>query len=400
MRHKKTLIILLSIITLAAILRTYRINVRPLYEDELLSLRWSALKVTDYFKTMALKGDEKPLYYIILHLWRNYVSGSETGMKYLSVFAGVLSVAMIFMLAKTLTNIRIGLLSAFLLAISPVHIYYSQEIRMYELQLLFVLASFYFFWKLFTPAGKARIFRIGYILSSIISIHLHITSVLALLVHNIYFFLRRKDSSLSVKDWLITQLLIFILTPQIIIPILYIFGYRYGNWAGYSPALAEGIYSRFPIMDIPKTYSIFSIGFLVREWKGNLHILIPAFLLFFPPFILGVRKVLSSWRKSGYFLLLWCFVPVFTLFFLYVFLKNPFEYRSRYVLISSFAYYIIIAIGLESIRYRFFKLLLICGIIAFSLFSLCDYYNFKNLQTQLSPSPTSKKYCLLLRNDK
>jgi uncharacterized membrane protein len=60
------------------------------------ALKWSSLTFADYIKTGALKGDEKPLYYIILHLWRNYVCGSTVCMRYLSVIAGVLSVIMIF----------------------------------------------------------------------------------------------------------------------------------------------------------------------------------------------------------------------------------------------------------------------------------------------------------------
>lgn len=397
----KRIIVLLLIIILASFLRIYRIDSRPLYGDEFFSLQWSSYTFKEFMTKGALRGNEKPLYFLILHFWRKYVSDSEITLRYLSVIAGVLSAIIIFMLAEKLTDTKTGLLSAFLLAISPVHIYYSQEIRMYTLETLFALISSYLFLRFLVSGSRIKFSTIiWYIITSSVAIHMHITAMLMILVQNIYFFLRRKDANVTIKKWISIQIFILLLTPQVIIPFFYIFGYKYANWREYIPEVTDKAYNLFPIMDIPKTYYIFSIGFFATELRRNLHIILPVFLLFASVFSFGVRKILSSWQKNGYLLLLWCLVPVFTLFFLLILLGSPYVYRSRYVLISAIAYYVILAIGLESIRYRFLKLLLICGIIAFSLFSLCDYYNFKNLQTQLSPGPTSKKYCLLLRNDK
>lgn len=391
----KKLVILLFIIILAIVLRIYGLEVRPLYGDEMNSLKWSSLNVKEYIVAGALQGDEKPLYYILLHLVRSFSTGSEIiAMRYLSVIAGVLSVIMIFVLAKTLINQSVGFLSAFILAISPFHIYYSQEIRMYILQTLFEMISFYLFLNFFTQERKIKFNKIGYILASSVAIHFHITSILMLLVQNIFFFIRKRKSVLTVKNWILMQIGILLLTPQVIIPLIYIFGYKYGNWINYIPTIVDKSYNPFPIMDIPKTYFAFSMGYFVRELKGNLYVILTTYLFFASIFILGIKRIFNDWRENS-LLLLWCFLPVFALLFLFVILKNPYEYRSRYVLISSFAYYIILAAGIESIKHYFSRILLIGGIIIFSIISLLNYYNFQNLSTHYLQMPVFKNYCLL-----
>lgn len=390
----KKVTVLLSIVVLASFLRIYRIGSRPLYGDELFSLHWSSYSVKEFMTKGALRGNEKPLYFLMLHFWRKYISDSEVTMRYLSVIAGVLSITLIFMLAEKLTDTEIGLLSAFFLAISPFHIYYSQEIRMYTLETLFALISFYLFLRFLVSGSRIKLSTIiWYIIASSVAIHMHIAAILMILVQNIYFFLRRKDANISIKKWISIQIFILLLTPQVIIPFFYIFGYKYANWRGYIPEVADKTYNLFPIIDIPKTYSVFSIGFLVTELKGNLHIVLPAFLFFASAFLLGLRKILTFWQKNGYLLLLWCFIPVFALFFILILLGSPYVYRSRYVFISSFAYYIILAMGIESVKNRFLKFTLIFCIIIFSIISLNDYYKFKNLFTK--NELLQKNYCLI-----
>ena len=80
-----------------------------------------------------LKGDvHPPLYFMLLHLW--LIGGEDiTYLRLFSVLTGVLSIGGIYLLSRQLFEKRVDLISALILAISPLHIYYSQMVRNYSL---------------------------------------------------------------------------------------------------------------------------------------------------------------------------------------------------------------------------------------------------------------------------
>jgi hypothetical protein len=63
--------------------------------------------------------------------------------RLLSVFIGTATVALLYLTGRRLLGVTAGVLAAALLAISPFHVYYSQEVRMYGLVTLYGLAALY-----------------------------------------------------------------------------------------------------------------------------------------------------------------------------------------------------------------------------------------------------------------
>ena len=88
-----------------------------------------------------------PFYYLFLKVWSNVFGTSELALRSLSVLAGVGTVYLVYLIAKKISNERSGILAATFLALSGLHIYYSQEARMYSLATFFVTLSVYFFIK-------------------------------------------------------------------------------------------------------------------------------------------------------------------------------------------------------------------------------------------------------------
>jgi hypothetical protein len=93
-----------------------------------------------------IRGDtHPPLYYLTLKLWTDIFGYREVAMRMLSVIFGVLTVYVLYVIAK-LKSIEWGgknintfpLIAAALLATAPLHIYYSQEVRMYAMNTLLV----------------------------------------------------------------------------------------------------------------------------------------------------------------------------------------------------------------------------------------------------------------------
>ncbi len=73
------------------------------------------------------------------------LSDDEPVVRGLSVLFGVLTVPLIYGVAWQLFRRRLaGLLAALLLAVSPLHIWYGQETRMYTLLIFLCLLSSYF----------------------------------------------------------------------------------------------------------------------------------------------------------------------------------------------------------------------------------------------------------------
>jgi len=75
-----------------------------------------------------------PLYYLVLKLWINLFGASEIAARSLSVFFGISTVLVTYKLASLLFNRAVGVVAGILLATAPLHIYYSQEARMYAME--------------------------------------------------------------------------------------------------------------------------------------------------------------------------------------------------------------------------------------------------------------------------
>lgn len=83
-----------------------------------------------------------PLYHAILWAWLRLVPATESLARLPSVFFGVGTVWLTYKLGE-LINKRIGVLASVLLILSPLHVYYSQEARMYSAAAFFAALSMY-----------------------------------------------------------------------------------------------------------------------------------------------------------------------------------------------------------------------------------------------------------------
>ena len=89
-----------------------------------------------------------PLYYYLLHFWRGVFGSSEFALRSLSAVLGVLLVGLTFLIGRKAFSAGVGLLAAFVAAINPFQIYYSQEARMYMLLAVIGAAATFFLLRL------------------------------------------------------------------------------------------------------------------------------------------------------------------------------------------------------------------------------------------------------------
>jgi len=133
---------LLAITLLALGLRLGRLTFQPLWWDEGTSVYFASQPLGDL--TAATAADiHPPLYYLLLHFWMLLCGRGEAALRLFSVVIGTLTIPLIYLVGRCLFDARTALLAALLLALSPFHVYYSQEVRMYALVTLLGLVSVY-----------------------------------------------------------------------------------------------------------------------------------------------------------------------------------------------------------------------------------------------------------------
>jgi uncharacterized membrane protein len=125
--------LLIGIILLGLGLRLTNLN-QSFWLDEASQAQMSSLSLSQIWS--ARQADfHPPLFYFLTHFWLQ-LGRSESWLRLLPVFFGVVSIAFIYMFNK-----KIGLTAALFLAINPYHIYYSQEFRSYSLLAMLGLLS-------------------------------------------------------------------------------------------------------------------------------------------------------------------------------------------------------------------------------------------------------------------
>jgi uncharacterized membrane protein len=134
------------ILLLASLLRFFGLVKRDFWYDE----AFTGVAVKENFSNMIgmiINDVHPPLYYMALKFFASFFGYSVFGIRLFSAIFGVLSVWAVYLVAREMFNKKVALWSAFITAISPFAIQYSQEARMYAMLVFLILISTYFFIK-------------------------------------------------------------------------------------------------------------------------------------------------------------------------------------------------------------------------------------------------------------
>jgi len=132
---------LLLLILVAFFLRLHYLDVQSLWYDEGVTARVSQLGVSELAHWTA-DDIQPPLYYLLLGGWlrpfQPWPGNIAWLMRFFSAAFGLLLVPLLGLMGRKLWNDCAGLLTAFVVAISPLMVYYSQEARMYAMLIFLV----------------------------------------------------------------------------------------------------------------------------------------------------------------------------------------------------------------------------------------------------------------------
>jgi mannosyltransferase len=113
------------------LLRVWEIGAKGLWLDEAFSV-WLSWQPLGELLSWVVKIDQHPpLYYALLHFWMKVAGDNPNDVRMLSAILGTLTIPVMFLLGRRLMGTTVGLLAALILALSPFHVRFAQETRMY-----------------------------------------------------------------------------------------------------------------------------------------------------------------------------------------------------------------------------------------------------------------------------
>jgi len=129
----------LAVLIAAALTRFWRLEFHSFWFDEAVSLAWARAEPADILRlTMQLSHDKHPpVYYLALHYWQGMLewfgaAERDAALRTFGVLIGLLMVWGIIRLATRLSGRTTGLLAGLFVALAPILVWYSQELRMFQ----------------------------------------------------------------------------------------------------------------------------------------------------------------------------------------------------------------------------------------------------------------------------
>lgn len=143
-RISSATVLLMAITVLAFILRFHWLGVWSFWVDEIITVTVAGDAFADGLLPVALEKRGLSLYLIGLSM--KLFGTSEWSARLVPALIGVATIVIVYFPIRRATNSFVGLVTALLLAVSPFHIYYSQNARYVSTFVLFyVLAGFLLF---------------------------------------------------------------------------------------------------------------------------------------------------------------------------------------------------------------------------------------------------------------
>ena len=262
-RRKRSYLFLIPILLLAFGLRLYHLDAQSLWWDELKTVQRASMSWAALLTDLAGHRAHLPLYFGLMRGW-GILGNSAFAVRLFSVVWGVLGVAGIFQLGRRLTSTSVGLTAAFLLAISPFHIWYSQEARMYSFLPSVLIFSHISLLKASEETKWTN--WLSYALLTSIAVYTHYFALFVVMAHYVFLVLHLRQLRPQTARWFKMLVLVGLsLLPWA----LFI---ATGGSSGDPIATVPGWINKINWYDPLLTIWTFSVGpgFGIAQWPGFL----------------------------------------------------------------------------------------------------------------------------------
>jgi len=299
----------------------------------------------------ALTDNSPPLYQTLLWYWFQLFGFTEYAGRSFSALVGSLSVVAMYFLAKEFINSRAALIASLLVCINYSAIYYSQEVRNYELLFLTTILSLLFLSRLLRIKNKREL--ILYTIFSVCLVQTHYFGTLAYLAQLSLMFMSFRI--FPNKYILINASVTFIsLLPTL--PFMVI------------KALDKSFWIKAPGPDYLLKY--------FTSYFGDKELSVIAGLLFFSGFFYLLKNK-DARHKNLVFLVLSSLVFIYIVPYIRSLNSTP-MLIGKYTVSGLPLIILLSTAGIESIKSKYIKITTVVLLIVFSAYILIfekDYYN-------------------------
>lgn len=322
-------VIVLACMAVAAVLSAVWFSGQSLRLDEAQSL-WQSSHSPSRILNIIAQDVHVPLYALILHFWQFFFGNSVAMARLLSFGFFIASIPLVYVLGKNAFNRRVGLTVVVLFALSPFLNWYANEIRMYSLFLLLVVANQYCFvkiWKHINP-DHSSVYWTGFAATAIVGTYVHYFFGMLLLAQAIFFLTHRQlFPKHTLRNFILTALLLILcLAP----------------WLNYVFTLGAASNTK-PLLPTPTTINIFNTfsQFLFGFQDDHINTLL---LALWPLSVvmgfLAVRRHRHLPPEANYFLLS-ALLPILLAFAVSIAFRPVF--LARYLILSVPSLYLFLS---------------------------------------------------------
>ena len=361
---------LLLIVVAAVLLRAFRLGHQSLWTDEIVSALSADGRLWWVLTQTSVNSNIPPLYYAVLHLVMS-LSRQEWVLRLPSLLSGVASVPLFFAIVREWLGSRVALVCAALVAISPFHVWYSQEARPYALLLFLSLLSLRLLQLLVARPGD-RWLQLGFVLSAAATFYAH-TLGLPFLAYLAVLAIRETPKE-RWGHWL----RLFAAIGLLLIPAVY-------RLIVFAPSASADASRTFGLAFVPYAVWAFATGYSIGPTLTQLHL--PSRLattLRYWPLILPIGLIvvtlatagavsLWKWSRATFWMVgLWLAFPL--AFALLGTLATRHPFNVRYVILSFPAFVIVVASGVLATRQPLWRAGAAAALLVVSALSLGNYY--------------------------
>lgn len=331
-------IIFIFVITISGVfLRLYHLGFHDFWYDEV----YSIITTTRFWQDWP-----PPLYFAFLHYWIKVFGTSEFSLRFPSLIFSSASIPLLFLLGRRIFNAKIGIYSSLFIGLSAFHLWYAQEARPYSLSVFLGLLSTYSLYRALTE--KKNKFWFYFILFSALGLYSNIS-------YSNFFLLVAQLLSMQ----LFIKRRVWIKTLFVFIIIFFSFLPHLPKFMARLHYVRDGFWIIIPTLNsFAVTLENFNLGYnmpFIMYWLSGIWVCCPV--------IRGVFIALRQGNKNMLFILLLFTVPIISIFIVSkIFVPI---YLDRSLIIFSPYYYLMFALGIESLNKYIKTPLVIISILLF-----------------------------------
>ena len=338
---KRVISLLCVIISIAIALRIYRLGDRNLWHDEIFAIFFHRFSFPDITRVLI----RAPLHIVVVNIVTRLFYRNEFWTRLPAMIFGCASIPFVYLLGKRLFNRHVGLVGAFLLAISPFHIWYSQTAVRYTQAVFFITLSSYLF--ICCVREDKNWLWIIFSFIQIMAVYTSYLSFIMIVPQMAILFLleRGKYVKKLVLSW---SVVILFFLP----------------WVTTFLHQISSLYENFWIPDtklffIYATLCNFNLGFTVTT-----QMFFISFVFWLSIFVFSLLPGCKEYRQSLVVTLLFCLLPIVSIFIISLWWKAI--YLSRLMILFLPFYLLIISFGIYRINKTVYKMIVLCIIALFA----------------------------------